>query len=166
MHFLFHIPYDLAYFCYHKPKSLKSFCGSDVRILPPLIGRSLCLLIIEFHPGPLRQERGSMTAHFCCGQDLKCGTVLTNVCLSLRDVGRMALIMSVNALDKHEKLVMRSFVVEPVFITPWQIHLLSIQIQESTPATDIIQMSIIFVTLHTVFWLSGIIFYRLFFCWF
>lgn len=45
---------------------------------------------------------------------------------------------------------MRSLVVEPVFITPWQIHLLSIQIQESTPSTDIIQMSVIFVTLQSV----------------
>lgn len=72
------------------------------------------------------------------------------MCLSLREAGRMALIIRVNALDRHEKLVMRSLVVEPVFITPWQIHLLSIQIQESTPSTDIIQMSVIFVTLQSV----------------
>lgn len=67
-----------------------------------------------------------MTAYFCFSQNHKCGTVLTNVCLSLREAGRMALIIRVNALDRHETLVMRSLVVEPVFITPWQIHLLSI----------------------------------------
>lgn len=50
-----------------------------------------------------------------------------------------------DALDKYEKLVMKSSIVEPVFVTPWQIHLLFIWIQESTPSTNIIQMSIIFV---------------------
>lgn len=66
-----------------------------------------------------------------------------------------------DALDKHEKSVMKSFIVEPVFVTPWQIHLLLIQ--ENTKYRYDPNVNYPCCCAHNVFGLSRIFFLNIYF---